>query len=162
MNIMGSALTAAARGRLEQLLTKRSREKISEARKLSRRHDLSFAPLLKIRPKCYPKKRRKQILLCSGACWAHLHAAASIFNLSFLQLSRLKNFPEVSAPLQCPHGLWLFSKQEFPRWWLPGCFPGLTPLLSELLILLWIIPELQILGAPQVNWSWERLNAFPE
>lgn len=63
MNIMGSALTAAARGRLEQLLTKQSSENISEALKLSRRQDLSFAPLLKNCPKFHQKKCRKQILL---------------------------------------------------------------------------------------------------
>lgn len=71
MNIMGSALTAAARGRLEQLLTKQSSENISEALKLSRRQDLSFAPLLKNCPKFHQKNAENKfycLFLCTGAC----------------------------------------------------------------------------------------------
>lgn len=71
MNIMGNALAAAARGRLEQLLTKHRRENIS------RRQDLSFAPLLK---NFVQKKNAQNKFYCAqDLAELYPHAAASTF-----------------------------------------------------------------------------------
>lgn len=151
MNIMGTALTAAARGRLEQLLTKQSSENISEALKLSRRQDLSFAPLLKNCPKFHQKMQKTNFTACFFVHRSLLSSPTHCckhFYLSFLQLSHLNNFPEVSAPLQCPHCMAVFQT-GIPGMVTPWVLPWPHSLLLELLVLLYISSELQILRGAQ-------------